>query len=451
MSTPPTIQQGPRNPDPPATATSDVEVSLQDRMKGGFKENVWLHVRRVIRGDFLTEKATDEERRVLASGSRPITSSIAQDYAAWRKSVLWVAAAFMVVYAALEWTTYKPMDDTIQEETLVGMRAAARQQAEANGTEVPTISMDEVRAQLKAIKEQRGIEDPKMLMAQTVLVNSDLMDGIIVTPKLAVLAGAVIMVLAARAWADPKKSRRLSRLAWLIVFLTPFAITFIPITAMMDVEHIPEKFRPEVKKIIGPLFAMQVFIMIGPKAIALFPGVIRSSMSLKTLLPESATPGWVMSIMGPMYALFLVVIMSTVNQVYGDALLIGGILAFMAGSLIYALRAELMVRPHTPEETTSIVRGIRQKAAIANLIGVILLAIFIFRIPEFSFLTAVTFMAGVAATVLLLTIVATDFIVALMAKSFRQQQTFVGSDLEGQLDQRFDSLEGAGFTVLKVK
>jgi hypothetical protein len=443
MSTPPTIQQGPRNPDPPPTAASGVEVSLQDRMKGGFKENVWLHLRRVMRGDFLTEKATDEERRLLASKVKPITNPIAQDYAAWRKSVLWVAAAFMVIYALLEIATHKSVEDQAREATKLQLETQAKAQAREMGVEPQAISDEQIDAGAKEfIRTQIGEE------------NVELLDFITGAPKFAVMVGAVLIVIAARYWADPRKSKRYSRLAWLVVFLTPFGVAFLPVTEMMDFSHleqVPMEQRGMVKKIIGTLYALQVFIMIGPKAIALFPGIIRSSMSLKTLLPESPTPGWVMSIMGPMYALFLLVIISTINQAHGDFWLISGIISFIAGSLIYALRAERMARPHTPDEVSSIVRRIRRQAMWANVAGVVLVLIFIFNFEELEGLKAWAFIVGVVATVLLLTIVASDFIVALMSKGFRQQQSFVGSTLEGQLDQRFDALEGAGFTVLKSK
>lgn len=446
METPPTIQSpGRQSPPPPPGQTPGGEFAGRAM---AFKDEAWLHIRRVLRGDFLTERATDAERARLASGRYPVTQPLAQDYAAWRKSVLWVAAVVMAIYACLELGTLKTVDSTMEEQTY----KVLREQAKAHGVDLP--SREDIRERLKQVRNAEGATDAQILIPQTIMKNAELLDGIVIIPKLAVVTGAFLMALAARSWADPRKSKKLSRLAWLIVFLTPFAITFLPITSMMDLDHIPKEpkgLHEQITKFVGPLFALQVFMMIGPKAIALFPGIIRSSMSLKTLLPESATPGWVMSIMGPMYALFLVVIMSTVNQVYGDILLIGGIMAFMVGSMIYALRAEKLVRPHTPEEVTSIVRNIRQQAAIANLVGAVLLGVFIFKIPELSFLDAFSFLAGVAATVLLLTIVASDFVVALMAKSFRQAQEFAGSAMESQLDSRYDALEAAQFTAIRAK
>ena len=57
---------------------------------------------RVTRADLQLDRATDEERALLASASPPVTSPIAQDYAAWRRSVLWVAAVSLIIHALFE-------------------------------------------------------------------------------------------------------------------------------------------------------------------------------------------------------------------------------------------------------------------------------------------------------------------------------------------------------------
>ncbi|MBX3363633.1 MAG: hypothetical protein KF866_02600 [Phycisphaeraceae bacterium] len=421
-------------PTPPPPPPPSGPNNAADRAKE-WRDEAWLHLRRVVRGDFLTERATDAERARLAHSSPPITPPLAQDYAAWRKSVLWVAAVVMAIYAMWDLATYT----TIEEQMTSAARAQLKAELKSQGIEA------EITREMVEMKRNQQME----LLGRD---NAETLDGINSILKLSVLVSASLAGVAAFRWSDPKRSRKWSRAAWLVVFLTPFVLTLLPFTSLMDFSHLSghgEEVVKQVKQGFGAYFALSVFMMIGPKAIALFPGIIRSSMSLKTLLPESGTPGWVICIMGPMYAVFLLVIMSTVNQAHGDIFLIGGVASFIAGAVIYAWRADRLARPHTPEEVTTMVRQIRRQAMLCNVSGCVLLCIFIMRMPGLQPADVVSFMLGVLATVLLLTIVSSDFVLALMEQSYRQQRHFAGSELEASLENRYNALKAVGYTTLR--
>ena len=269
----------PSSPPPPPPPTGPVNAA--DRAKE-WRDEAWLHLRRVVRGDFLTERATDAERARLAHSTPAITTPLAQDYASWRKSVLWVAALLMAIYAVWDLATYS----TTEEKVLIAARAELRAEQQANGLQ-GEITEEAAKARRDMHIQMLGKD------------NAETLDGISAALKISVFVSAVLTGIAAFSWADPRKSRKWSRAAWLVVFVTPFALTILPLTSIMDFSHLKEHGDAaikQVKQIFGAGFAMMVFMMIGPKAIALFPGIIRSSMSLKTLLPESGTPGWVMCI-----------------------------------------------------------------------------------------------------------------------------------------------------------
>ena len=46
--------------------------------------------------------------------------------------------------------------------------------------------------------------------------------------------------------------------------------------------------------------------------------MIRSSMTLKTLVPESPMTGWAAALVAPLYSIFLLVVFALVNQAYGN-------------------------------------------------------------------------------------------------------------------------------------
>ncbi|MCC5786239.1 MAG: hypothetical protein JJU33_06020 [Phycisphaerales bacterium] len=418
---------------------SNERAGRQDRAQA-IREDIRLCLRRVARSDFQREKATDRERELLASSPEPITNELVQDFVAWRRSLLWVAAAFIALYAVLTIASFQ----TFEQVAASGVSYEDyREQAEAMpewSREGPVLSRTEWEGRLREqVRENFGEE------------NTDLINGILVVFAFAVVVAAVLTVLAARQWKSVRASRRWSRAAWLVMFGVPFLVSFLPITAMMDFEQISADLQEQeqMRMLLGASFALGVFMTIAPKAIALFPGIIRSCISLKTLVPESATPGWIAALMAPLYAIFLLTLVSVMNQMQGDMLLIGGVLCLMAGPMIYVWKAEDVVRPHTPEETTTVLHGARKQASLLTLAGVVLIGAFIIELPNMTAIDALSFVAGLVGNVLLMTVVAADLIVALLYHSYRQSREFAGTEMEASLDLKYRALSEVGFTALR--
>lgn len=426
----------PPPPAPPnAQAATDAAKALGGYAKSfgdRFRREAWLCIRRVIRSDFQVEKVTPEERDRLAAASPPINDPITQDYAGWRKSVLFISAFMLLVYAGLQIIGFR----TVEEQTRNAMRVQYRAMEKAGQ---PTNGMSEsefVSAQMDAQIAQFGRG------------NMELLDGITGSIVISSVLGAAAAFYAARKWSNVRTSRRWSRAAWLVMFATPFLVTAIPVTAIMDFSHLDSASREQISRAVGVLFSLQVFMMIGPKAIALFPGLIRASMTLKTLLPESPAPGWYAALVAPLYAVFLLVLSTSINQAYGDFLLISGILALILGALVFVIRAPVLIRSHKPAEVGTQIRGIRQTSAGLNALGAVLIGSFVFTIPDLSLLDALNFLVGLIGNVLLLTIVASDFVLALLAQSHAQSLRFVGTDAEHNLSEKLATLGSAGFTEL---
>lgn len=418
---------------------SNEPSSSQDRAKA-IREDIRLCLRRVARSDFQRERATDRERELLASSPEPITNELVQDFVAWRRSVLWVAAAFIGLYAALTIASFQTFEQVAASGVAYEDYRAQYENAPEWSRPGPLQSRSEWEGQLREqVRENFGAE------------NADLINGIMVVFALAIVVAAVLTILAARQWKSVRASRRWSRAAWLVMFGVPFLVSFLPITAMMDFDQISEDLQEQeqMRMLLGASFALGVFMTIAPKAIALFPGIIRSCISLKTLVPESATPGWIAALMAPLYAIFLLTLVSVMNQMQGDMLLIGGVLCFMAGPLIYVWKAEDVVRPHTPEETTTVLHGARKQASLLTIAGVVLLGAYVVELPNMTAVDALSFVAGVLGNVLLMTVVAADLIVALLYHSYRQSREFAGTELEASLDAKYRALSEVGFTRLR--
>ncbi|MHC5010051.1 MAG: hypothetical protein ACYTG6_03755 [Planctomycetota bacterium] len=383
---------------------------------------------RLFRSDFQRVKATDDERKALAEAERPIENPMAQDYAAWRHSLLWVAGISLAFLTILEFATFESQEDQIRDLSVAAAREAGNRGYDDQAVE----------QQIRDTVEAFGRD------------NLTTLDGLNIFLILPVLVGAVMAVLAALRWTDVRRSRRFARLAFLINFLTPFAVAVIPVTEMLNFGHLQPQQRKMVIGLVGVNMGLSFFMLIGPRAIALFPAVIRSSMTLKTMLPESPMPGWAAALMAPLYSIFLLVVFTTVNQMYGNLWLLAGIACLMIGPLVYVWRGRDVLRPHTAEEVTKTVGAIRRISSNFTLAGAVLLGIFFLDLEFMDFGDYLKFFISLVGQFVLLTVVGSDFLLALLKAGHAQARALQESELEAPLEQRFEALSESGLTELRT-
>jgi hypothetical protein len=362
-----------------------------------------VFLRRAARGDFQQEHARDDERTALAAAQPPCTDPLVQDYAAWRRALLAIAAVALGLAVLVSLIAYRSVSGSVEP-------AAA------------------------AVLGESTLE---------------LLDFVLWTLLLANAAGAVCIALAARAWVDVQRSRVLARRGWLIMFLTPLVLAALPWTRLLDFGHLPPEQRKLVSLALGLHLGISLFLQIAPKAIALFPCTIRSAMTLKTLLPEHAAPGWVAAIVGPLYAVFLVAMITILNQMSGNFVLVGGIACLMISPLVLVRSARDLLRPHTADESATLVRRTRHASELFNLAGFALFAVWIVQLDQFSFGDALHFLLLMAGNLTLLTVVGADFVLALLHRGFQQSQAFQGTELAAALAKKFESLSAAGLTEVR--
>lgn len=360
---------------------------------------------RVTRADLQVDRATPEERELLASASPPVTSPIAQDYAAWRRSVLWVAAACLVTHTLFE---------------LFGMHSFA----------------EDLGPQLAAVIRVENLSAVNWLTRTVVIV---------------LCVGSALTVLAATAWRNVRASLVLARIAWLLMFATPFLIAAVPITKLINLDHLPLAAQTVVRTALGGAFALSFFFSIGPRAVALFPGIIRSALAVKTLLPESPTPGWVILLVGPLYTVFLLVLVTGIIQSQASYYLLGGVLCLILSPLIYVLRRKDLVRPQSAPEAERMVSSTKRLASVFSFAGVLLLAVFVLRRPNLELLSLFGFLTGIVGNVVLLMAVGADFTVGVLRAAHEQQKSFQGSELQASLEQKFAALENLGVAQAPAK
>ena len=371
-------------------------------------------VTRVLRSDFGRDGATDEERAELLE----VGSPLAQDYAAWRGSVLLLAATFLVGSLLLQLLGFETLSDAMVE----GQMAAAAQQG-------MFLTEGEVRA---------GVE------ANFGAGNLTLLDSIAWMSLLATLAVTALAVVAARGWRRPGASSRVARLAWVVLVGAPLLLAILPWSRMLDFSHMPPQDASALQSMLGVTLGLSFFFVVAPKLLSVFPGLIRASVTLKTLLHESPVPGYTVVLFAPVYAMFVLVVFTTLNQIQGDLLLLAGVGCLVLAPLVYLWRARDFLRPHTADESATLVRGVRRQAYLFNAAGTAIVVLFLLDLDTVSALQVMEFVVTAGGGVLLTTVVAADLVLGLLRLEHGQAKGFVGSDLATAFEEKLAALEGTG-------
>lgn len=377
-------------------------------------------LKRTTTADFQRERAAEDERAQLAAQSKPVVDPLAQDYVAWRRAVLWLSGVVLAIGVLLAVVAHRPVAESLAES--LG----------ANGQPA----------------------DPVEVVKWLGKENIEMLDDLQYFNLLLKACVAGLVLYAAKNWLLVSRSRSVARWAWITALIVPLVVSAYPWASSLDFAHLDRNQEfgmlagqgEKLKQMFGFAFAASSLATIGPKLFALFPGIMRSSLSLKTLLPEAVAPGWLAVVFAPFMAGFLLLVMCLLSQTDGSMLAIGAIVLLASGPIVYVRRARDLVRPHRAEEVGGVLRGIRRQAAMFTVAGLVLLLVYLFRLESLSVMTLAHLLVEAAGGVLLTMVAISDITLALLAFSQRQGASFQDSDLRAAYEQRLQSLGSAGLT-----
>jgi len=463
---------------------------------------------RVARSDFYLERATDPERASLAKARPPIASESAQDYAAWRRAVLGLAAILLVVTAILGVIDYALLLDSEP--------------------------MAEAKKQTPQIETFFESIETRMYLIQ-------------LGPTLFTLLAAALAVAAAAAWRTIGVTRLLARLSWVAIFVLPMLWLLIPWLAGLPWDNVQDEMEKAIRANAGlqienvqqqaearfgeatdaaaiqawemekaawdqreayyaeqarmnwqyyeprpfpkprptaraaaaqpaaaptsdidrqaeeqaelavktmqdglsVAIAMGVLVAFGPRVIGLFPGLIRSCLTLKTLLPESSAPGWVALIIAPFYAVFFAVVLIASIQADYSWMLSMSALFFTISPLFVILRWRRVASPMTQQQAHSAIRSTRRLSGVFAALGVIFFGILMITqiaVEAIDTMTAVTSLLAVLANILLVTVVMSDLMLGMLHRAFEETTAFQTGDMHAALAGRYAELRKSGIS-----
>jgi hypothetical protein len=381
-----------------------------------------LFTRRILVSNFTIENASPEERKQLESAALPVRSPMAQNYAAWRRAMLWFSGIGLAVAAVIQL--------------------------------------------ISSFNEIFGKHVPFILRVMSF--------GIVALQA----AAAVLILAAAVKWAQITRSRRMTRWGWVLGFFGPLLLFLLPLRHMgSDKEWIvygmaqssPEQAAEaanytdaQIREIMQnpqmamfgftliALFAAAALIILVPRVFGLFPGLIRACMTLRTLVPESPLPGYVAAVITPLYGVLLLVIMGLAAQI-GSGPLFFGLVALLCSPLLLLKNLRELSKPKTPEEMNQHLRPLRLKMGIATVIGLIFILAMLgehWEKLDLEWHSVASVVGQLIGSIFVVTVVSADFLLSLMRFSFDQDKALDGTPLYETMAQRYADLSQVKFTQL---
>ncbi|HUS65670.1 MAG TPA: hypothetical protein VMZ28_14065 [Kofleriaceae bacterium] len=246
----------------------------------------------------------------------------------------------------------------------------------------------------------------------------------------------VILVTQLGRWTQWRKQRRTLTVAWLIYFLAPFVIWLYPIKLAFE-EQIAvlgqqaaatgDPAQAALATVMGSVLglgaALVAMMQLAPKAVSIMPGILRGAITSKLLFPGASGPGWLVLLMAPIYAILMYVVLMLPYQLTGSGYFVAAMVGLIGAQLWMGRMGYRLARPESFDEALALVRRVRAGYLLLNLAGLAFIAAGMWTLVktlDLAKLSVVHTLFSFLVNVLLLTLIATDNIVANLARGQRQ-------------------------------
>jgi hypothetical protein len=330
--------------------------------RGKFAGLIEISARRAFRLRIEPDEVLPSERAALELASPPITDRNLQAFLAWRRSILLVVATILAPLSIL-----------------------------------------------RLIDAFRGPDLPTMMKATEVI------------PALAEAAFCGICIWQLAYWTQWRQQRKWILIGWAVFMLAPFVLYLYPMTrsfgAAID--------DPTSGLVMGTFISVSALLSLGPKAISLMPGLVRAAMVSKLLFPGSSSPGWLIAVAAPFYALFAFLVLMVPYQVTGSGWFLLVILALIGAQFVLARAGFQLARPTNQPAALAQVNKVRSTYLIAIGLAALFLIIGLFRMVkvfQVGYLPVFTTLLAFAANILILTLIGSDLVITYLDRARAMSQ-----------------------------
>ncbi len=221
-----------------------------------------------------------------------------------------------------------------------------------------------------------------------------------------------------RHWTSWQTQRRVILRWWVVSFAAPFAVFLYPIDRAAA-ELVPSQLGAAASGSLGPMlgaaYLVQAVMVLGPKLMALPPGLMRGAVLTKLLLPGTSAPGWLVAIVAPVYAVLAYLLLLVPYQLTGSGYFLLALLG-IAGAQLLLTRAGLrLARPSSSTEAQLAVTSFRATHLAALGAGLLFLLVALARLSDLMsvpWLAVFSMLLSLGANLLLATLVGTDLLIS---------------------------------------
>ena len=397
-----------------------------------------------------------------------ILNPTVQRYLVWRRSIFLVVILFTLASAALAtcneaglFDPASPVADASAADSPVPNKSAN----EADGNETDDSQADEEDEE----EEQEGAaENPLVKSAEQALATA--MPPAEEEPKanafskfadLVHLVALYSVPLAAFGallfWTRVRLTHRIMLAGWAIGSLAPMLIALCP-WSWWGYDMTPDPDATDLEKLRDAAEsakdAAEYLVTLLPIVLSMLPGAQRACLRVKTLLPESILPGWLIVSSAPLQCLMFMVLFVVVNQVADNPLFLGGMLCLLAAPMTYLVRADVLTRPLVTEADHRGLARVRMTMSALSLTGGALLVTFAMTQSVFDMHLVgrddnamlypmdipVLLLEGFGRS-LFITVLGADLFLRMNLSAWRHGKALAGTEAERGYDEVLDSLD----------
>lgn len=327
----------------------------------------------------------------------------------WRRALLTLASILTLILVIKSCFDPHTLSSQVEQKTVETQRKLQ-----------PKATADEI----KAIKEGAKADAEQTVKALGES-NVGVINGLMIGLWISVMASLVFQAMAAREWRNWRRSRKLSLIALGALLIPQLLAMLIPWSAMMDFKHL-EAAAGDPAQMAGMKMGIQMMVLLVvlmnamPFFYGLFNGVLRASLSTKTLVPASIVCGWGSMLLAITISVPWFIVLSIVDQFQADILFFTGVVCLLAAPLSIVLRSRRLGMPLTPEEATPLVRKAKFLLTGLNVAGVILLLVYFGEKDLVNASQITTLVIHYFANLLLVQVVAVDMLALLLHRAHRK-------------------------------
>jgi len=267
-------------------------------------------------------------------------------------------------------------------------------------------------------------------------------------------------LFAAICWTRPRVSRSILLAGWIASFLVPVAIALTPWSWWTVETPAPEtrtaRVAAQYERIAEGLYWGYYYVIaLSPVVLALVPGVMRACVRVKMLLPEAILPGWFLVAAAPFNSLLVLVVFVALAQVAPSALLLVGMLLWLAAPFVYVAQAKIYTRPIASTEELRRARRVQGIAWVLSIASAVCLLVYAatweafgWRLvgldPKTSFVRPwhiVRYGLDFAGRALFVTVLGADLLLQATLSAWRQQRQFTSLPASQDHDRLMEKLE----------